>query len=76
MGCHPGPADFARPRQAPGGGDLPAAEWTLIPVPAPAAGPAPQARAWVMSRCRHYRAGPPLRWDNEAFEVGLRVECV
>ena len=25
---------------------------------------------------RHRHAGPPPRWDNEAFEVGFRVECM
>jgi len=56
MGYHADPADFIRPRQAPGGGDLPVAEWTWEPVPAPAAGPAPKAREWEMSRYRQYRA--------------------
>ena len=63
MGYHADPADFVRPRQAAGGGDLPVAEWTWEPVPAPAAGPAPQARAWEMSRYRQYRtrlAGQPV----------------
>jgi len=58
MGYHPDPADFAQPRQARGGGDLPAAEWTLVPAPAQAAGHAPQARALEMSRYGHYRALP------------------
>lgn len=44
MGYHADPADFVQPRQAPGGGDLPVAEWTWVPVPAPAAGPAPQGQ--------------------------------
>jgi hypothetical protein len=56
MGYHADPADFVRPRQAAGCGDLPVAEWTWEPVPAPAAGPAPQARAWEMNRYRQYRA--------------------
>jgi hypothetical protein len=56
MGYHADPADFVQPRQAPGGGDLPVAEWTWIPVPAPAAGPAPKGREWEMSRYRQYRA--------------------
>ena len=56
MGYHADPADFIAPRQAPGGGDLPVAEWTWVPVPAPAAGPAPRARDWEMNRYRHYRA--------------------
>jgi hypothetical protein len=55
-GYHADPADFVQPRQAPGDGDLPVAEWTWVQVPAPAAGPAPQARAWEMSRYRQYRA--------------------
>lgn len=63
MGYHADPADFVRPRQAQGGGDLPVAEWTWAPVPAPAAGPVPQARTWEMSRYKQYRlclAGQPV----------------
>jgi len=56
MGYHADPADFVRPQQAAGGGDMPVAEWTWEPVPAPAAGPAPQAREWEMGRYRQYRA--------------------
>jgi hypothetical protein len=56
MGYHADPADFVRPRQAQDGGDLPVAEWTWEPLPAPAAGPAPRARAWEMARYRQYRA--------------------
>lgn len=56
MGYHADPADFVRPRQTQDGGDLPVAEWTWEPVPAPAAGRAPQAREWEMSRYRQYRA--------------------
>jgi hypothetical protein len=50
MGYHTDPADFVRPRQAQGGGDLPVAQWTWKPVPDPAAG------AWEMSRYQQYRA--------------------
>ena len=56
MGYHADPADFVQPRQAPGGGDLPVAEWTWVPVAAPAPPAAPQGRAWEISRYRHYRA--------------------
>jgi hypothetical protein len=56
MGYHADPADFVRPLQAPADSDLPTAEWTWEPVPAPSAGPAPKAREWEMSRYRHYRA--------------------
>jgi hypothetical protein len=56
MGYHADPADFVRPRQASGGGDLPVADWTWETVPTPAAGPAPKGREWEMSRYRQYRA--------------------
>ena len=72
MGYHADPADFVQPRLAPGGGDLPVADWTWAPVPAPAAGPAPRAREWEMSRYRHYRAqlaGHPI-----GHTIGAAVE--
>ena len=56
MGYHADPADFVQPGQGAGGGDLPVAEWTWAVVPAPAAGPAPRAREWEMTRYRQYRA--------------------
>ena len=56
MGYHADPADLVCPGQAPGGGDLPVAQWTWAAVPAPAAGAAPRARQWEMARYRHYRA--------------------
>jgi hypothetical protein len=56
MGYHADPADFVQPGQAPGGGDLPVAEWTWAVVPAPAAGPVPRAREWELTRYRQYRA--------------------
>jgi hypothetical protein len=31
------------------------------------------SRPWTRPRGD---AGPPPRWDNEAFEVGFRVECM
>jgi hypothetical protein len=80
MGYRADPADFVQPRQAPGGGDLPVAEWTPVPVPAPPAGPAPQARAWKMSRYRQYRgsAGRAPGWADRrgGRRVPVRLPAV
>jgi hypothetical protein len=54
MGYHADPADFEQPGRAPGGWDLLAAEWTWAVVPAPAAGPAPRAREWELTRYRQW----------------------
>ena len=71
MGYRADPADFVRPRLAPGGGDAPVAEWTWIAVPAPAGGSAPQAREWEMSRYRQYRAHLAGQPAGEAIGTAL-----
>ena len=43
MGYHADPAGFVQPRRAPGGGDLPVADWTWVLVPDQAAGPPARA---------------------------------